>query len=1638
MSNQMKPELTDAKRALLERWRKGQTAAEAPIPARGDSGPALLSFTQQRVWFMEQLAPDSAAYNMPTALRLSGPLHREALVRSLTRIVARHSSLRTRFLPGKDGEPVQMIGPAPARFPLCEEDLTHLPEPKRWPAAELSFAAEALRPFDLTADLLLRCRLLKLGDEEHLFIFTLHHIAADGWSGGIFMSELSRLYEAGLVGREADLAPLSVEYIDYARWQRERLQGAAMERQLRYWTRQLSGSLPVLELPADRPRPALPSYRGAHRQRDLPKALSDGLKALGRQEGASLFMILLAAFNTLLHRYSRQEDLIIGTTVANRGRTEVEQLIGFFANTLVLRTDMSGNPTFRELIRRAKEVALGAFEYQEMPFERLVEVLQPDRNLSHSPIFQVMFILHNTPMEPPALAGMTAHQVFLREGTAKVDLWLSLAERPTGLLANMEYSTDLFEAETIDRMLAHFETLLAQIVANPDSRIADLDLLPPGERHLVLEAFNQTDAPYPNAASIHALIEAQAERTPLRPALRFAGESLSYAELNRRANRLAHWLRSRGVGPDDLVGICMERSEAMVIAMLATLKAGGAYVPLDPAYPAERIAFMQADAGLKLLLTDPLPDLAGYPETNPEAASGPDNLAYVIYTSGSTGKPKGVQLEHRSVVNFLNAMAREPGITADDVLVAVTSISFDIAGLELWLPLTQGAQVVLASREAAADGAALASLLQRSGATVLQATPATWRLLLEAGWEPGPALKMLVGGEALPRELANRLSAGGELWNLYGPTETTIWSTCCRVSPGEGPVTIGRPIANTQIYILDAGLRPAPVGVPGELYIGGDGLARGYLNRPELTAERFVASPLKPGARIYRTGDLARWLPDGTIGFLGRVDHQVKIRGFRIELGEIETALGAHTQVKQAVVVAREEGAGEKRLVAYLVPDPAQPPTALELRAFLKESLPDYMIPTAFVALEAMPLTPNGKVDRKALPAPEAGALVSGEAYVAPRGPIEAALARIWAEVLGLERVGIHDSFFALGGHSLLGIRLLSRVRETFSVNLPLRVLFETPTIAELALAVGGAEVAPALQEESLPVITPDPAHGAQPFPLTYVQEAFILGRSGYFDLGACGTNFYNEFEVTGATAGFPDRLNRAVQRLVSQHAVLRSRILPDGRQAILPAVPPYRAQVADLRGRPAEQVEAELAAIRLRMNEGKAPVDRWPLFEFRAALLDGDRIIVQCRIDTLILDGVSRLILLKDLFQLLEEPEAELEPYACTYRDYALGLMKIRETEMYYRARDYWLKRLPELPPGPELPLAGPVGPATRSRVVSHVAKLLDPEAWDGLKSRAGKMGLTPSAAAIAAFADVMARWSRGPRFTFSVIASYRLPMHDDIFRMVGNFNSISLLGVDMAGSSFAERARRVQSQLTQDLEHLYYSGFEALREWNRLRGMNGRASSPVLFNSLVEYNHARYRSRNLDRGAASTPDGELRAAGGGFTIPNILLEPILHETADGALYGQWLAVDDAFPPGMVAAMLEAYGEALRRLAGEPGSWDAEASLAAKAGPATAPCWLSFEPAAPGEAQDAGYEPWLESMADLWEGVLGVRPTSPADDFYALGGDSLKAVRLLARIEEQFACKPPVTALAGGTTLAYFAHMLNEALMGPSAGREG
>jgi amino acid adenylation domain-containing protein len=1293
--------------------------------------------------------------------------------------------------------------------------------------------AEARQPFDLAEGPLLRARLLRLAEEEHIALLVMHHIIADGWSMGVLIGEVAALYEALSAGRASPLPELPIQYVDFALWQREWLRGEALERHLAYWEQQLGGHRAVLELPTDRPRPRLQTSRGATYSFVLSKRLVERLKALSHQEGVTLFMTLLAAFQILLYRYSGQEEIRLGSPIANRNRAEIEDLIGFFVNTLVLRTDLSGNPSFRELLKRVREVTLGAYAHQDLPFEMLVEKLRPERQMNHSPLFQVVFALNNAPVESIKLPGLSFSPLEINTGTAKFDLTLLMAEEPEGLDGVLEYNTDLFDAATIARLATHFQTLLAAVITNPRHPIATLPLLTEQERHQLLVEWNRTRTAYPAHSTIDQLFEAQAELTPDAIALVCEDLQLSYRELNERANQLAHFLRRLGVGPETVVALCLERSVEMVIGLLAILKAGGAYLPLDPAYPLKRLALILEETSAPVLLTQQRlaaglseergarsedgdaqssvlnpqcqvvcldsdwQTIAGESRTNPASSATAEQLAYVCYTSGSTGRPKGVSILHRNVVRLVKE-TNYVQLGPQEVFLQLAPISFDASTFELWGSLLSGARLVVMPA-GTASLEELGEALKRYQVTTLWLTAGLFHQMVEAQAESLRRVRqLLAGGDVLSvtavRKYLDALGAG-RLINGYGPTESTTFTCCYAMDAssefGSG-VPIGRPISNTQVYLLDDHLNPAPVGVVGEIYIGGDGLARGYFRQPELTAERFIPHPFsaEAGERLYRSGDLARYLADGRIEFVGRGDEQVKVRGYRIELGEVEAALAQHPGVRAVAVTAREGVGGEKRLVAYVVSERADVPRIGELRGYLQEHLPGYMVPSDFVRLDALPLTPHGKVDRRALPAPKQTRPELASAFIAPRTPVEEVLAEIWAEVLSLDAVGIDDNFFDLGGHSLLATKVVSRVREAFQVDLPLRHLFESPTVATLAERIEKmVKTGPALQAPPIERVSRD-----KTLLLSFAQQ-----RLWFIDQLEPGNPSYN-IPLALRLTGWLDvtALERSLNEILRRHESLRTIFASvDGQpvQVIIPAgwqVLP----VVDLSECSEQEREAQVR--RLATEEASRPFDlaRGPLFRACLLRLGEQEHIVLCTLHHIVSDEWSLGVMVRELGALYaafcHDQSSPLVELPIQYADFAHWQRQWLQGEVLESQLTYWRQQLGGQLTVLKLPSdrPRPMGPTYRGALHSFAVSA---EVSSALKALSRQEGITLFMTLLSALLTLLHRESGQDDIIVGTDVANRNRLETE--GLIGFFVNHLVLRTDLSGNpSFRQLLKRVR----------------------------------------------------------------------------------------------------------------------------------------------------------------------------------------------------------------------------------------------------
>ncbi|ACK67643.1 amino acid adenylation domain protein [Rippkaea orientalis PCC 8801] len=1429
------------------------------------SEPLPLSFAQQRLWFLDQLEGQKAAYNEVGVIRLEGTLNASLLSQSFEEIIRRHEILRTN-LQTKGEEVFQVISESKT-LEIKTIDIASVPTIQQPEALKQIASREIEIPFNLEQDLLLRVALIRLTEKSHILLVVMHHIVCDGWSFGILIEELSTLYKAYQEGKSSPLPELTIQYADFAVWQREWLTGETLEKKLDYWTEKLSGLPPLLELPTDYRRPPVQSFKGSHISFNLNSEISEKLKQLSQQTGVTLFMTLLTAFSILLSRYSRQKDIAIGSPIANRNRGEIESLIGFFVNTLVMRVNLQDNPTVEELLTQVKKSCLEAYSHQDVPFEKLVEELKPERNMSYSPMFQVMFVLQNTPSQELSLPGLTLSSVEIEYNIAKFDLTLSMSETDNGLAGDWEYNTDLFERETIERMIGNFQVLLEEIVSNPQEKIGKLTLLTEVEKDKILVEWNDTKRDYPKDKCIHQLFDEQVEKTPDAIALVYEEEQLTYRELNQKSNQLAHYLQKLGVKPDTLVGICVDRSLEMIIGLLGILKAGGAYVPIDPNYPAQRIEYMLSDARVNLLLTQERfkslflkfseqilfweHDQTNWLEeiqTNPINQTELNHLAYINYTSGSTGQPKGVMIPHKGVVRLL-INPNYVDLDSQTNLLHLSPIAFDASTFEIWGALLHGGKCVLFS-EKIPTALALKQTIEKHKINTLWLTSALFNSVVDELPDTlGEIKQLLTGGEALSVNHINqalKVLPSTQLIDGYGPTESTTFTCCYLIPPSLASdilaIPIGKPISNTQVYILDTNLQPVPIGVAGELHIGGDGLARGYLNRPELTAEKFIVNPFDPTgeSRLYKTGDLCRYLRDGNLEYIGRIDHQVKIRGFRIELGEIESILSIHPDIRESVVIAREDQPGNKRLVAYLVSkliperlhyvkacqleikgktypvesedfsvggmglgkipvelginDPVkvqiqlpgqESPSWLSgkviwyrdnhggiewtltsqeservkqsyqlikeelgviaslqrslsqgLREYLKEKLPDYMVPSAFVLLEKLPLTPNGKIDRKALPAPD-WSNRGQEDYIAPQTPNQEILASIWQNVLPKEKIGVKDNFFELGGHSLLATQVISRIRETFSLDLPIRSVFENPTLEELAQEIENSQ-----KVEINPII---PINRAENLTLSFAQQRLW---------------FLDQLEGENATYNIPgalklegslkiEALEKSLNQIIKRHESLRTRFKTVNGEAVQIIDPEGQINLKMITLESLDESEKKSQTQSLIKQEAEKPFNLSQDRLIRASLikLGSESHILLITMHHIISDGWSMGVFVQELTSCYsgygQGKETQLKPLSIQYADFAVWQREWLCGENLQKQLNYWKKKLTGLPPLIELPTDHP-RPPIQSFQGSHISFNLTSEMSEKLKQMSQQTGVTLFMTLLTAFSILLSRYSR------------------------------------------------------------------------------------------------------------------------------------------------------------------------------------------------------------------------------------------------------------------------------------------------------
>ncbi len=1546
MTDSLRGEIVMHKEAIIQFLRAAQrmqSSGSGPIKAVSRTRPVPLSYAQQRLWFLDQLIPNSHHYNMLRALRLHGTLNIAALERSLNEVIRRHESLRTCF-EQLNGESVQRIEVS-IQLKLELIDLSNLPDDERERRGNEIARQEYLIPFDLTRTPLLRAKLLKLKPEEHWFLLSIHHIVADGWSLGILVNELKQLYDAYVRNRPSPLEPLPIQYADFTLWQRDWLTGPVYQEQLDYWKQKLAG-FAALQLPTDHPRPAIQTYNGNHKKIEFSESMTQALHAFTRQEHVTLFMVLISAFYILLHRYSGQDDIVIGSPIANRNRSEIERLIGFFVNTLPLRCDLSGDPGFRELLSRMRDNVMKAYEYQDIPFEKLVEAIQPERDMSRNPLFQVMLVLQNQGVDTFEFTGLTVGHLPVPNTTSKFDLLFSLEEHEGCLLGVMEYNTDLYNDDTIQRMLGHYEQILTHVLASPTSPISQIRLLTESEEHVLLHEWNATACKHGGDQVIHRMFERSVLSNPDAVAVEYQGTSLSYRRLNELANDLAIELRASGAGPDVPVAIMLNRSLEMVISVLAVLKAGSAYVALDPSYPASRLSFTMSDTGAGIMLSEsslshvrPAGDYqtilvdgradndAPGSDTGPEDITRAEHAAYLIYTSGSTGQPKGIVMSHGALCNLLHWQLSQTTSGVKAKTLQFASLGFDVSFQEIFSTWCGGGTLVVIPESLRLDMVALLKLIDTASVQRLFVPfIALLHLAEEAVYNdvyPESLREIITAGEQL--QITPPIAAWFEklgdctLHNQYGPSEShVVTSYTLTGSPSTWPLLppIGRPIDNARMYILDPQRRPVPVGVPGELYIGGTCLARGYLNRIDLTSEKFIADPFStdPGSRLYRSGDLVHYLPDGNIQFLGRLDTQVKIRGFRIELSEIESVLSLHPAVKAVAVIAREFSPGDKRLVAYVTcHNPDDWPGVAELREFLQDKLPEYMLPSAFVQMDELPLSTNNKVDRQALPSPDRNTISDVKGYVAPTGMIETRLAEIWKSVMKLDRAGAHNNFFESGGHSLDAIRLISRVNQAFQVNYPLQAFFDNPTISAMAGQIEDLQRESRSSHQAPQLTTID---RESQLPLSFAQQRLWL--LDQMEPGKAGYCIPLPVRLRGRL--HVPVLEKALNELVSRHEVFRTRIIPDeGRphqQIENSAV--VNIKQTDLSALPPRDQDAALQSAYQEAAQTAFDLSQCPLFRIHLIQLADDEHILIIIFHHIIIDGWSLGVFVDELGDLyesyLDDHASPLEPLPIQYVDYAYWQRQYLRDQMLQQHVDYWKHRLGAEPPVLNL-LTDRPRPSTVTYCGSGHRLPLSASLSDSLRQMSQRESVTLFTTLFTAFAVLLHRYSGQDDFVIGSPIAGRTRIETE--KLIGFFVNMLPLRTDLSGEpTFHELLQRNQRMVSSSFDYQAMPFEKLIDELKLERDMSRNPLFQVTF-ALQNAPFKPLQLKGLEIGPVEMP----------YKTARYDIEVHVWER-DGILVPVFIYNTDLFDSTTIQRMLEHYRVLLENIVSEPDRRISELSM--------------------------------------------------------------------------------------------------------------
>lgn len=1532
----------DQRRALKRKLESKRAPVESGM-IRTEVHECELSPPQKRLWIMSRLDGGSSAYNIPAVFEVKGGLDYARLVSALSAICERHEILRTTFHVDAQGSPLQRIS-AEVKLDYAILERSSIDAQSTDEAINIAARETMLQTFDLECGPVWRIRLLPISEESFILIMSFHHIVFDGWSLGLFAKELFQSYAYGLDGRAdaSTLPKVKNQYSDYVAWRNRKGAAETAKKQSEFWREYLSGELPIMELPSDHARPDSPSYRGSICKKSMSRGTFDAVVALARSQGVTPYAAFLSLLKIVLHRYTGQNDLIVGTPISGREHAEMQGMIGVFVNTLPIRSDIHSQMSFRQVLSSVQRASLDAFEHQDISFDAIVEAVNPNRIAGVNPIFQVLYTYQNALAKVNG-GGLEIVYLDVDCGTSKFDLSLDMFE--TNFI--FEYSTELFEAERIERLAGHFLQIAESIIEAPDAAIGTIRLLTDPELELLQARVSVAEqvVPYTDFVS---LLQLRCDQSNGGVAVREGETSLSYAELEKKANAIAHALVGRGVEKGDIVGVCMHRSIELIVSIVGVMKAGAAFVGLEPTYPSERLQFIAEDAGIacvvvnersrsaaariecpRLDLDADQAELLSSPTHRVDARVSGDDPAYVVYTSGTTGAPKGVMISHRNYMNAYYGWEQIYKLDSLNAHLQMASLPFDVFCGDLVRALGSGKTLVICPHELYAAPDQMHALMAREGVDFAEFVPGVFRNFSEYLFTHNKKLNfvriLVVASDAWYvgeyREYVKLLAKDAKLVNSYGMAEATVDSTYFHGDTGTmssgAPVPVGRPFPGVKIVICDADLQLLPDGVPGEICVGGAGVGLGYINRAELTSEKFVNFSEVNGiaGMFYRTGDMGRLRTDGTLELVGRKDDQVKIRGMRVELGEIEIALRTRLGFRECAVVVRDKDSTAARVVAYVVCDPDQDIAAKKINDQLAEYLPSYMLPTSYVRIESIPLSVNGKVDRKKLPEDESIAAEMLRSFVSPRTLTEEMLATIFIEIFNIPRVGVNDSFFVLGGHSLMAFQVVSRIRESFSVDLSLQALFSNPTIAGLAQAISdlqGNREAYDNMLNALPMIVPDPSSRHEPFALTEVQQAYWLGRNEVFEFGNVTTHSYDEMETYGIDVA---NFQRAWNDIVRRHDMLRAEIQHDGTQLILPEVPEYQIGLLDLTQCNAEEVEAGIESVRAEMSHQMLNVHKWPVFDVRVTLLPEKKARIHFSNDALIFDVWSFVIIIEELVKLYLNPDIQLPVLELSFRDYVIAEETLRHSERYGKALTYWRNRIDTLAPAPMLPMAQDPSDLKTPKFTRIHAKL-ERELWIRLKQKAVRAGLTTTGLMLAAYAEVLAAYSRSPAFSLNLTFLNRHAMHPQVNDIVGEFTSLTLLSVDQSTkSSFVERARKVQGDLWNDLEHHDISGVQVLRDMTRSKGGATRAKMPVVFTSALVVPIPKRREE-----FPIIPvyrDGVTQTS-------QVWLDCGVWED-DQVLLCNWDVVLELYPEGLIEAMFDAYWRLVRQLAEEDAVWEAD-----------------------------------------------------------------------------------------------------------------